>query len=82
MCKWGTNKLVKLAYPKEVSKNSFVSVDACISHLVQRLNEHGVHTLGCCCGHGNGEGSITIHPNNFQINKDGTCEILLNRYEE
>lgn len=38
-------------------------VDACIAPLVQMLNDYGIETLGCCCGHGkeDGERSIMIH---------------------
>jgi len=52
MCKWGTNRMVRLCQPKEVSGRTEVPVDACIAPLVQMLNDFGVHTTGCCCGHG------------------------------
>jgi hypothetical protein len=35
-------------------------VDACIAPLVQAMNDRGVHTLGCCCGHGEVVGSIVF----------------------
>lgn len=58
MCKWGTDALVKLAHPMPVSGRTEIVVDACIAPLVQMLNDYGVHTTGCCCGHENGPGSI------------------------
>lgn len=60
MCKWGNSVLIKLAYPMHNSKRTEIGVDSCIASLMQELNNHGVHTLGCCCGHGKAEGSITI----------------------
>lgn len=47
MCKWGTDKEVTL-----VRK---VFVDECIADFVVWLNEQGVYTTGCCCGHLSGE---------------------------
>jgi len=63
MCKWGTDKMVKLAYPMHNSKRMEIAVDACLQPLIQMLNDYKIHTVGCCCGHGNGEGSILIEQN-------------------
>jgi len=60
MCKWGTDMSVRLAYPLSVSGRTEVDVDACIAPLVQMLNDYGIHTTGCCCGHGRSEGSVLI----------------------
>ncbi len=35
-------------------------VDACMRSLVQFLNDQGVQTFDCCCGHGHRWGHITI----------------------
>ncbi len=78
MCKWNNTKTVKLAYPREYSKTTEVPVDSCISKLVQLLNNFKVHTLGCCCGHGKGRGSILIDKDSYSITKFGYCEIFLN----
>lgn len=58
MCRWGTSEIVHLAYPRPVSGRTRIAVDACLAPLVQALNDLGVKTTGCCCGHG-GEGSVT-----------------------
>lgn len=61
MCKWGTNKEVKLYEPQatffpkgipKLSEKRQVQVDACIASLIQMLNDYGVKTLASCCGHG------------------------------
>ena len=44
--------------PKEYSGRIEVSVDSCIASLVQMLNNRGVHTTNCCCGHGEHSGVI------------------------
>lgn len=58
MCAWGTDAVVTLAYPLPVSGRREVAVDACLAPLVQMLNDYGVHTTGCCCGHGQAEGNV------------------------
>lgn len=58
MCQWGTDAVVRLAYRMPVSGRTEIAVDACLAPLVQMLNDYGVHTTGCCCGHGVAEGSV------------------------
>ncbi len=60
MCEWGTEKFVKLNRPRPVSGRLVIPVDACIAPLVQLLQDHGVRTIGCCCGHGKGPGFISF----------------------
>ncbi len=43
MCKWGTDREVVIA--------RHISVDSCIADEVVSLNQLGVYTEGCCCGH-------------------------------
>lgn len=52
MCKHGTLKEVRLNRPREVSGRYVVPVDACIADEIQMLNDIGIITYGCCCGHG------------------------------
>ena len=52
MCKWGTDKEVALVKPKLFSKRTKIKVDACLAPLVQMLNDYGIETIACCCGHG------------------------------
>ncbi|MGD7046962.1 hypothetical protein ACQCU9_01930 [Rossellomorea marisflavi] len=37
-----------------------VPVDECIADEIQRLNDSGVITYGCCCGHGEGKRSCLV----------------------
>lgn len=39
---------------------SIRTVDACMRSLVQFLNDQGVQTFDCCCGHGQRWGHVTI----------------------
>lgn len=67
MCKWGTDIKINLAYPREHSKRTYAYVDSCIAPLVQLMNDLKIHTVGCCCGHYKGEGSILIIQDDKQI---------------
>jgi hypothetical protein len=60
MCKWGTDKIVKLCKPKEVSGRTEIAVDACLADLIQALNNVGIETVTCCCGHGKSDGEIIL----------------------
>lgn len=62
MCLYGTLKYVDVINPNQ-SKNRIV-VDACIAEEIQQLNNQGVITLGCCCGHGLA-GQISEWENSF-----------------
>lgn len=37
-----------------------VCIDWCIHHLVAALNAAGLHTVACCCGHGDMPGRIDL----------------------
>ena len=58
MCDWGSEAIVDLCAPMDVSGRTQIAVDQCLAPLVQALNDYGVHTVGCCCGHGKSEGSV------------------------
>lgn len=66
MCKWGTVELVTVMIPADLSHTGvayqkLVGVDACIAPLVRALNNAGIPTRACCCGHGKGQGRIDLH---------------------
>jgi len=42
------------------STKTTVSIDKCIAKEIQNLWRHGVHTMGCCCGHNKGNGYIQV----------------------
>jgi len=50
MCLYGTHKEITVINPAQQNKK--IKVDACIADEIQQLNNTGVITLGCCCGHG------------------------------
>ncbi|MFD2637705.1 hypothetical protein [Piscibacillus salipiscarius] len=62
MCLHGVYKKVKVINPDQT--NNIVNVDACIADEIQKLNNQGVITLGCCCGHGKA-GQIVEYENKF-----------------
>lgn len=37
-----------------------VSIDACIAPIIKALNDGGIKTTNCCCGHGGHEGWISL----------------------
>lgn len=47
-------------YGIDAEGRACLSLDACIVPAVVLLWEHGFRTFGCCCGHGNGEGVISV----------------------
>lgn len=68
MCEWGTDKQIKLNKPKSVSGKIEISVDTCLAPLVQMLNDYGIETLACCCGHGKtAKSHIRISSQNVEL---------------
>jgi hypothetical protein len=69
MCDWGALQRITI-------RQSIV-VDACLADLIVTLNEQGVRTTGCCCGHGKGPGSVTITPSSIERASElGYCVAL------
>lgn len=66
MCAWGTNKQVKVIEP-HISLGYEIWVDACIADYVQRMNDLGIVTVGCCCGHGKSIGEVLIVPESADL---------------
>ncbi|MFA5015377.1 MAG: hypothetical protein WC549_07545 [Actinomycetota bacterium] len=60
MCKWGTEKTVKLYKAKKFSRRIYIEVDRCIADIVQALNDAKIPTTFSCCGHLKGNGSILL----------------------
>jgi hypothetical protein len=80
MCKWGTSSIVWIAtdsMPGWRKKNGLeqredgrwpIPVDACIAEYVQKMNDLGIATVGCCCGHGKTPwASILVHPDSESL---------------
>lgn len=65
MCDWGTDVILKVNIPAALSHTGQsywkeVGIDSCIADLVQALNDAGILTASCCCGHGKTEGRIDL----------------------
>lgn len=66
MCKWGTNVILSVPIPANLSHTGefrwdIKGVDSCIAPIVDALNKGGVFTSNSCCGHENGPGVIFLH---------------------
>lgn len=61
MCYHGTHRIVSVINQQSSQR---VKVDACIADEIQKLNDKGIITLGCCCSHGMA-GQITEWENDF-----------------
>lgn len=65
MCK-GCSALLYVPIPAHLSHTGqfrwdYKDVDACIADIVAALNNAGILTANCCCGHGVTDGSIILH---------------------
>jgi len=66
VCKWSDKVLLSVPIPDNLSHNGKMfwkntEVDSCIAPIVKALNDSGIYTSGCCCGHGKTEGTILLH---------------------
>ncbi len=59
MCKRGNTVKVRVHHVGEIRLVN-VDVDKCIAPIVRALNDGGIATEGCCCGHGEMTGHITL----------------------
>lgn len=65
MCKWGTDVIVEVEIPADLSHSGVayrkhVGIDACIAPIVKALSDAGIGMSASCCGHGRGPGSIHL----------------------
>ncbi len=66
MCEWGTDTTLRVPISAACSYTGEFrwankAVDSCIAKYVQALNDAGLYTSGCCCGHGITDGFIGLH---------------------
>ena len=52
------SKLIKYNFQEEYKKE--IWIDACLADEIQSLWDVGIHTTGCCCGHGIDDGFIQV----------------------
>lgn len=66
MCAHGDEVALNVLMPAHLSYTGEArwtrkGIDRCIAPIVQALNDAGVYTANCCCGHGEAEGTILLH---------------------
>jgi len=75
MCERGNYVILLVPIPGYLSGTgefrwAYKEVDSCIAPIVRALNDAGIYTSGCCCGHGEMRGSIGLHDGRFLIITD------------
>ncbi len=66
MCQHGDEVILRVPMPAHLSHTGAFrwadkGVDRCIAPIVQALNDAGIYTANCCCGHGKANGEIILH---------------------
>lgn len=66
MCVWGDDVLLNVPVPANLSHTGEFhwaekGIDRCLAPIVQALNDAGIYTANCCCGHGKEDGVIILH---------------------
>ena len=84
MCEWGNWELVKVLVPADLSCTGkahwkLAKIDKCIASIVQALNEAGIYTRGCCCGHNKKDGYIELQDGRILVIKQDAIEYLARR---
>ena len=79
MCEWGNTVNQMVLVPATLSctgKSRWVikAVDSCIADIVQALNDAGIYTANCCCGHGSRRGEIILQDGRILYVKRGNDE--------
>lgn len=80
MCGWGNTISLNVLVPAHLSHTGVARwtekpIDACIAPIVRALNDAGIYTAACCCGHGERDGEIVLQDGRTLIvrrNNDGT----------
>lgn len=61
--KWGQcNKVEYGSYDCYADTKYGFSVDRCLVNEINSLNDDGIKTIGCCCGHRRQQGYIQVTP--------------------
>lgn len=66
MCEWGDDVILLVPIPDYLSwtgnlRWEYKGIDRCIAPIVKALNDAGIYTANCCCGHGKANGIIFLH---------------------
>lgn len=78
MCKYGDTVTLRVPIPACLSHTGKFRwddkpIDRCLAPLIQALNDAGIHTANCCCGHGKTDGSILLHDGRILIIREDTA---------
>lgn len=57
MCQWGTTEVL---VGHTNSRGGLINVDKCLAPIIKALNDAGVRTAACCCGHGKMPGNVML----------------------
>lgn len=65
MCEWGNTVPLSVPIPASLSHTGEARwaekpIDSCIAPIVRALNDAGIYTAACCCGHGERDGEIVL----------------------
>ncbi len=75
MCDWGESVNLLVPIPANCSHTgkfrwATKGIDKCLAPYIKALNDAGLYTGGCCCGHGKSIGAISFHDGTvFSIHK-------------
>ena len=75
MCKFGDDVLLRVPIPADLSYTGEFrwaekGIDRCIAPIVKALNDAGIYTANCCCGHGKEDGIILLHDGRILVIKN------------
>lgn len=63
MCEQGSFEMLKVPEYDQNTREYIWSeqkIDTCLANLVQILNDGGLFTKSCCCGHGKFKGTLVL----------------------
>lgn len=63
MCVWETSTaihVIRRNHPGIADGHHEIHVDSCLAEYVQTMNDLGIITLACCCGHGRAWANILV----------------------
>ena len=63
----------------EIDNKSF-DIDECMIPLVRALNDAGIETEGCCCGHGKTTGWIHLADDTYLIIATNRAKFITHKY--
>lgn len=75
MCLWGDTVDVEVPIPENLSHTGEFRwekkpIDSCLVPLINALNNAGIYTASCCCGHGKSDGSVILHDGRTLVIRD------------